>query len=192
MAAVSVLSLSDEVAYYTHRSGRTARAGKEGTSIAFISKKEKYRIAKLQKILGISFEKVMIPEVDKIAEIRLTNWAMDFSDINPLGKVEKKLSDHVQLLLGNMSKEDLISRLLVQELDRLNLGTSKDLNETDDGSFSKNKSGRDRNRRERGKRAHRGKRKFENRRGSKKKNKRDDKFSKKVTNFKKKKKKSKG
>jgi len=184
-------SLPDEVAYYTHRSGRTARAGKEGTSIAFISKKEKYRIAKLQNILGISFEKVMIPEVGKIAEIRLTNWAMDFAEINHLGKVEKKLSDHVQLLLGNMSKEDLISKLIVQELDRLNLGTSKDLNEFDDGTFSKKKSGRDRNHRDRSKRGRRGSGSYDNRRRSKKKNKREDKFNKNVGNFKKKKKKSK-
>ena len=179
-------SLPDEIAYYTHRSGRTARAGKEGTSIAFISKKEKYRIAKLQRTLSISFEKVMVPEVDQIAEIRLTNWAMDFSEINPLGKVDKKLSDHVQLLLGNISKEDLISKLLVQELGRLNLGTSKDLNEFDDGSYDKKKSGKSRNHRDRPRRGRRGSRSFNNR--DRKKNKKSDKFTKKVRNFKKKKK----
>jgi ATP-dependent RNA helicase DeaD len=45
-------TLPDDVPYYTHRSGRTARAGKEGTSIAFINTHEKHRINRLQKSAG--------------------------------------------------------------------------------------------------------------------------------------------
>ena len=46
--------------YYTHRSGRTARAGKSGTSIAFILPSEIERIYQLQKELSIKFTEVTV------------------------------------------------------------------------------------------------------------------------------------
>ena len=47
-------TLPDEKAYYTHRSGRTARAGKAGTSIAFVNGREVYRIKHLEDVLAIA------------------------------------------------------------------------------------------------------------------------------------------
>jgi ATP-dependent RNA helicase DeaD len=47
--------LPDQIEYYTHRSGRTARAGKKGVSIALIESNEQRRIAKLEEELGLSF-----------------------------------------------------------------------------------------------------------------------------------------
>jgi len=44
--------------YYTHRSGRTARAGKTGVSLAFISRFDEKKIAQLEKQLGISFREI--------------------------------------------------------------------------------------------------------------------------------------
>jgi ATP-dependent RNA helicase DeaD len=59
-------TLPDEKAYYTHRSGRTARAGKAGTSIAFVNGREVYRIKHLESDLNIRFEKTRIPSVADI------------------------------------------------------------------------------------------------------------------------------
>ena len=47
--------LPEQVEYYTHRSGRTARAGKSGTSIVLIDPRERKKIARLEKDLGLSF-----------------------------------------------------------------------------------------------------------------------------------------
>ena len=47
--------LPDQIEYYTHRSGRTGRAGKKGVSIAFIGHTEKQDITKLAKELGLNF-----------------------------------------------------------------------------------------------------------------------------------------
>ena len=47
--------LPEQTEYYTHRSGRTARAGKKGISIAFVNSKERPRIAKLESELGLTF-----------------------------------------------------------------------------------------------------------------------------------------
>ena len=47
--------LPDQIEYYTHRSGRTARAGKKGMSLALIDPKEKRQITQLEAKLRVSF-----------------------------------------------------------------------------------------------------------------------------------------
>ncbi len=47
--------LPEQLEYYTHRSGRTARAGKKGTSIALIDPKERKKIGRFEEALGVSF-----------------------------------------------------------------------------------------------------------------------------------------
>ena len=50
--------LPDAMQYYTHRSGRTARAGKKGVSITLIESKERQKIIQLEKELGLNFSMI--------------------------------------------------------------------------------------------------------------------------------------
>jgi len=50
--------LPDQMEYYTHRSGRTARAGKRGISICFVSPEEVRKVKAIEKLLGITFHKI--------------------------------------------------------------------------------------------------------------------------------------
>ena len=50
--------LPESEAYYTHRSGRTARAGREGVSMAFVTAFERKKLMDYEKTLGISFERI--------------------------------------------------------------------------------------------------------------------------------------
>ena len=50
---------------YTHRSGRTGRAGKHGTSIVIANLKEKYKLSTIEKQLGKKFTNLPIPSVKK-------------------------------------------------------------------------------------------------------------------------------
>ncbi|WP_017258170.1 DEAD/DEAH box helicase [Pedobacter arcticus] len=58
LAYVLHYQLPDQLEYYTHRSGRTARAGREGFSIAFVAPSELNKIADLERDLKINFEKI--------------------------------------------------------------------------------------------------------------------------------------
>ncbi|MCM4160787.1 DEAD/DEAH box helicase [Antarcticibacterium flavum] len=58
LAFVVHYQLPDQIDYYTHRSGRTARAGKKGISLVLVNKKELRRIWELEKALGIKFLKI--------------------------------------------------------------------------------------------------------------------------------------
>jgi len=123
-------SLPDDNSYYTHRSGRTARAGKKGISISFVSGRDKHRIGRLERNLGISFEKVLIPDTESITEIRMTNWAMELLEKQSEDHIEQKILDQVEALLADLTKEELVAKLLSIELEKLGIGSSKDLNDS--------------------------------------------------------------
>jgi ATP-dependent RNA helicase DeaD len=56
LAFVIHRQLPEKVQYYTHRSGRTARAGKKGVSICLIEPEERKKITELEQELGLTFK----------------------------------------------------------------------------------------------------------------------------------------
>ena len=122
-------TLPDDIPSYTHRSGRTARAGNSGTSISFVSSFEKSKIYRIQKELDIHFKRVPVPDVEDIYEAKMQAWSLDILQQHPNGKVDPELLEKVNLVFGNLSKEELTAKLIAFEMAKLNLGPSKDLNE---------------------------------------------------------------
>ena len=122
-------ALPNDAAYYTHRSGRTARAGKKGISLALISRKDRHKVSMLAKTLGVEFAHVDVPRADDIVESRLRGWAMGLLSEEGGKRTPGDLLDQVDLLLGPLTKEELIAKLVSRELSRLNLGKRDDLND---------------------------------------------------------------
>lgn len=111
--------LPDDTESYTHRSGRTGRAGKAGISISIIHTKEKGKIKPLEKILNKKFEVGSMPSGKDICEKQVFHF---------IDKIEKEQvnEEEIEGLLPNvyrklewLSKEDLIKRVISQELNRL-------------------------------------------------------------------------
>jgi len=121
-------ALPDDAAYYTHRSGRTARAGKKGISLVFNGPNDMYRLHRLEKQLGINFEKVDIPAAENIAKIRISNWAQEMLDQPTKKKMPEGVLEEVEMLWANLSREEIIAKVLVKEVDKLNLSGGEDLN----------------------------------------------------------------
>ncbi|WP_027454778.1 DEAD/DEAH box helicase [Xylanibacter brevis] len=63
--------LPDDIENYTHRSGRTGRAGKKGTSISIVHSKEKFKIRNIEKVIGKSFVETPIPSAEEICKKQL-------------------------------------------------------------------------------------------------------------------------
>ena len=124
--------LPDDNVYYTHRSGRTARAGKKGASISFIGGKDAYKIKKLERELGIDFGKIEVPDADAVLETRIQSWCMGILDKKTKNKVDAKLLDYSLLLFGKLSKEELVAKILTIELEKLNIAEGN-LNDTEKG-----------------------------------------------------------
>lgn len=110
--------LPDDVENYTHRSGRTGRAGKRGTSISIIHLREKHKVRIIEKVIGKQFEAGILPEPKEICTKQLyrvvdelERTEVDEGQIAPfLPEVFRKLEW--------LSKEDIIKRLVSREFGR--------------------------------------------------------------------------
>ena len=111
--------LPDEAAVYTHRSGRTGRAGKTGVSIAIIHSREKGRLREIEKIIGKKFEHKQVPTPEHIIEKQLYHLADRIEraqvDEAEIGKYLPGVSRKLSWLSG----EDLLKRLISLEVHRL-------------------------------------------------------------------------
>lgn len=136
--------LPDEIESYTHRSGRTGRAGKNGTSISIIHIKEKGKIAQFERSLNKQFEKRTIPTGDVICEKQLFNL------VDKIEKVKVNESEIERLLpaifrkLDWLEKEDIIKRIVSLEFNRLieYYHNADEIMEPSDRSSSRNKEER--------------------------------------------------
>lgn len=110
--------LPDDVESYTHRSGRTGRAGKTGTSIAIINLRERIKVREIERIIGKQFEEGVMPTGKQICKKQL------YKVIDDLEKVkvnEEEIADFmpdVYRKLDWLSKEDLIKRIVSHEFNR--------------------------------------------------------------------------
>src|ERR1700722_6265115 len=103
-------SLPDEIENYTHRSGRTARAGKTGVSISIINGKELGKIRQIERTLGKKFVKMEIPGGFDVVEKQL------FALVHKVHNVEvneEQMEQYLPRILDefkDISKEDIIKR----------------------------------------------------------------------------------
>lgn len=111
--------LPDDVEVYTHRSGRTGRAGKKGTSIAIVHIKERRRLNDIERIIGKQFEKGTIPTTERIIEKQLFGLADRLEKVEVLDEEVDKYLDPVLKKLGWLSSEDLIKRIMSLEFNRM-------------------------------------------------------------------------
>ena len=111
--------LPDDVEVYTHRSGRTGRAGKKGTSICIVHIKERRRLNDIERIIGKQFEKGIIPTTERIIEKQLFGLADRLEKVEVLDEEVDKYLDPVLKKLGWLSSEDLIKRIMSLEFNRM-------------------------------------------------------------------------
>ncbi|MDG2372431.1 MAG: DEAD/DEAH box helicase [Flavobacteriaceae bacterium] len=133
--------LSDESEVYTHRSGRTGRAGNKGVSIIIVTQSEHRKIRSIEKLIQSKITHKTIPDADEICNAQLFHLAKKLRDVNPSDSAEKLFSAFINEL-DNLSKEDVLKRLVTIELDRFHnyySGKSKIL-DTPKKDFSNNDS----------------------------------------------------
>lgn len=111
-------NLPEELETYTHRSGRTGRAGKEGISVSIINLREKSKIKRLERLIQKDFEYKEIPSGEEICKKQL------FYLIDRMEKVEvdeeqiAPFMDVVYKKLAWLNKEDLIKHFVSLEFNR--------------------------------------------------------------------------
>ncbi len=122
--------LPDEAQNYTHRSGRTARAGKSGTSIVLINSREKRKLEFIEKKAGVKFNYAKIPEGYAICEKQLYSMINKMVDVEVDHESIGRFLPLVYNTLNGLTKEELIQKFISIEFNRfLNYyKDSKDIN----------------------------------------------------------------
>lgn len=111
--------LPDDTAVYTHRSGRTGRAGKTGVSVAIIHSREKGKLREIEKKIGKQFERKDVPTPPQIIEKQLYNLADKIERVKVPEEEIARYLPGVQRKLEWLSGEDLLKRVLSLEFARL-------------------------------------------------------------------------
>ena len=109
--------LPDEIETYNHRSGRTGRAGKLGTSIVIVTKSELRKIHSIERIIKQKFEEKTIPSGIEICEIQLLHLANKIHDTEVDHEIDNYLPA-IYEVFEDLSKEELIKRMVSVEFNR--------------------------------------------------------------------------
>lgn len=124
-------TLPDQLESYTHRSGRTGRAGKKGISLAFINPREGRRITELERKIKIKFERIEVPTKLELRFSRMHNWANLIVNTQ-VDEQSNEILEDLKSKFDGLSKEDILKRLITTQLDHLMFqdGEDDNLNET--------------------------------------------------------------
>ena len=134
--------LPDDIENYTHRSGRTGRAGKKGTSLSIVHSREKHKIRNIEKEIGKQFEQGQIPSAEEICKKQLYK-VMD--QIVKADVDEEQIAPFMQDIsryFEYIDKEDLIKKIVSMEFGRF-LAYYADAPEIETVSSKKEERGRD-------------------------------------------------
>jgi ATP-dependent RNA helicase DeaD len=144
--------LPDDTEVYTHRSGRTGRAGKSGISISIVTPKEIYRLKQIEKMVNTRLHKMDIPSGRDVCRKQFFHFIdrMLQADISH-GEYETYLPV-LKEKFASIDKEEIMQRVAALEFDRflkyyenaadLNMRGHEPRREKSDGTFS-NARGRD-------------------------------------------------
>lgn len=112
------MNMPDEMEFYTHRSGRTARAGKKGISLAIVSKKEVGRIGQVEKSLKRKFTKMLVPTGDEVCQQKIVGLVHKVRHVEVNEEEIDSFLPEVYHELKDLSKEDIIKRFASIEFNR--------------------------------------------------------------------------
>jgi ATP-dependent RNA helicase DeaD len=129
-------NLPDESENYTHRSGRTARAGKKGISIAIVNMRELGKIRTIENIIKRKFEKKEVPNGHDICVKQLFHLVEKIHNTEVNDPAIDKYLPTIYDSLQDLSKEELIKRFVADEFYRFNnyYKNANDLNAKGDGT----------------------------------------------------------
>ncbi len=111
-------SLPDDIASYTHRSGRTGRAGRTGISVALADTREMYRIRQIEHRLKKQFTRRSIPNGEEICRKQLASLIERISSTEIRHEQIDPLFADIAKQLEHLDKEELIKKIISLEFNR--------------------------------------------------------------------------
>ena len=134
--------LPDDTENYTHRSGRTGRAGKKGTSISIVHIREKGKIRIIEKAIQKQFERGTLPSGKEICQKQLYRVIDDIERVDVMEEEIAEVLPEVVRRWEWLDKEELIKRIVSREFGRF-LAYYADAPEIEEVQESKGGSGKE-------------------------------------------------
>ncbi len=110
--------LPDDLESYTHRSGRTGRAGKKGLSIVLLHMREKYKIKHIEKRLGKRFEHKKVPSGTDVCEAQLYQLISRAKDVTVDEKRIEPYLKTIHELLCDIPPQEIVKRFVSLEFNK--------------------------------------------------------------------------
>ena len=104
--------LPDDVENYTHRSGRTGRAGKKGTSICIIHTREQYKVRNIEKIIGKEFVEGTLPSPEEICKKQLYKVMDDIMKTDVDEELIAPYMPDIMRQFDYIDKEDIMQKVV--------------------------------------------------------------------------------
>ena len=104
--------LPDDVENYTHRSGRTGRAGKKGTSISIIHSREKFKVKAIEKVIGKEFVDGTLPTPEEICKKQLFKTMDDIMKTDVDEDLIAPYMEDINRQFEYIDKEDIIKKMV--------------------------------------------------------------------------------
>lgn len=104
--------LPDDIESYTHRSGRTGRAGKKGTSISIIHTKEKFKVRQIEKQIGKDFVDGTLPTPEEICKKQLFKTMDDIMKTDVDDEQIAPYMEEINRQFEYIDKEDIIKKMV--------------------------------------------------------------------------------
>lgn len=111
-------NLPDDVEAYTHRSGRTARAGKSGISIAIITPAERRKLTAVENRTKVSFKQEKVPTGSQVCEKQLFALVDRFKKVDVDKESIAKFIEPAYEKLKKLTKNEIIERFISMEFNR--------------------------------------------------------------------------
>ncbi|MCA0430934.1 MAG: DEAD/DEAH box helicase [Bacteroidetes bacterium] len=140
-------NLPEDVENYTHRTGRTARAGKSGIAVAIITPKDQGKIKDIERIIKKQFTRKPVPNGSEVCEKQLLNLVNKIHNVEVKDEEIESFLPKIYEELKDLTKEELIKRFISEEFNRFHeyYQNAPDLNIEKgavDGAFGKHRTTR--------------------------------------------------
>ncbi len=111
-------SLPDDTEVYTHRSGRTGRAGKTGISLSLVHLRERHNLQQIERLVKKQFKAIQIPTGSEICGKQLFNWVNKVQNVVADHQEIEKFLPEIKEKLAGLDREELLKRVVTLEFDR--------------------------------------------------------------------------
>jgi ATP-dependent RNA helicase DeaD len=111
-------SLPDDTEVYTHRSGRTGRAGKTGISISLVHLRERHILQQIERMVKKPFKAIPIPTGSEICGKQLFHWINKLETVVTEHQEIERFLPEIKEKLAGFDREELLKRVVSLQFDR--------------------------------------------------------------------------